>query len=224
MSGGRDRFLPLHEAAAVAAELGLPITEHFFASSADDAVNAAFKIGYPVVLKAVSPGVLHKSEAGGVKLSIGDEEGVRSAYEEIREAVTAAVSPEEFAGVSVSPMMPEGLEVIIGLVTDEELGRALMFGMGGVAVEIYRDVVFRLTPSGRDDIMEMIQEVRGFELLTGYRGSRPVDIDALADCLEILSEVPLKMPRIVELEINPLILYGEGCKAVDIRVSIRQEF
>jgi acyl-CoA synthetase (NDP forming) len=214
------RFLNLDEAFVRAAEMGLPVAEHRPASTADEAVKAAASIGYPVVLKVLSPLAVHKSEMGGVKLSLGDDEEVRRAFREISLSSGEHLGPGDFLGVTVSPMLSPGLEAIVGLTRDEELGSAVMFGLGGVSVELYKDVSFRLPPLSLQEAHRMIEEIRGYPLLTGYRGRTACDLEALVDCLIIISQIPGEEPDVAELELNPLILYPNGCRAADVRIAV----
>jgi hypothetical protein len=174
-------------------------------------------------MKVLSPIAVHKTEMGGVKLNIGESTDVYRAFEEINLAFRRFHSQAAFLGVTISPMLPPGLEAIVGLIHDRELGPAVMFGLGGVSVEFFGDVTFRLPPLTRSEARRMIGEIRGYPLLTNYRGRSGIDLDALVDCILILSRFPEIHPMVTEVELNPLILYPEGCRAADVRMALIQE-
>ncbi len=175
----------------------------------------ALHLGYPVVLKVLSKTVVHKTDAGGVKLGLKDEDSVRQAYREI----AASFAGKEMIGVAVQKMAAPGLEVIVGFTRDESFGPVLMFGLGGIFAEVLNDVTFRVLPITPDTVMEMIKEIKGYSLLTGYRGSK-VDIEALKDLLIKVSNLALSNPSIRELDINPAFLYPSGYMAVDARMFV----
>ncbi len=194
------------------------MTREVRASSAEDAVKAAERLGYPVALKVDSPDILHKTEAGAVRLGVPSAEEVRRAYTEIM-ARAAAHSPNAtVSGLLVQEMVAEGVEVIIGVSYDAQLGPMLLFGTGGVMVEVYEDVAVRRCPLTLSESLAMLSEVKGARLLRGFRGRPPADVAALADTLVRVSWLAVHLNgHLTELDINPLMVLpaGRGVKAVD---------
>jgi len=187
--------------------------------NADDAVTAADEIGYPVVLKADVANMPHKTEAGLVMLGLRDEDAVRAAYDQvISNAANAGAVGDGINGVSVQEMVLDGVEVIVGLSYDSQLGATILFGTGGVMVEVYNDVALRLCPIDEKDALEMISEVKGARLLEGFRGSPAADVAALAIALVRVSHMGVQLEgSLAELDINPLMVLptGQGVKAAD---------
>src|SRR6202022_740139 len=194
------------------------------ANSADSAVAAAEQLGYPVALKVDSPDIPHKTEAGVVRLNLGDAAQVRTAYAEILVSAKAHAPQAQIIGVSVQEMVGEGVEVIIGVSCDPQLGPVLLFGSGGVMVEVYNDVALRRCPITRSEAQAMIAEVKGARLLQGFRGRPAADLAALEDTLVRVSYLAMHMEgHLAELDINPLMVLpsGRGVKAVDALVVFR---
>jgi acetyl-CoA synthetase (ADP-forming) len=216
---GRD-FLFEHEAKSLCSIYELPITAFSVSKTEDEAVEAAKEIGFPVVLKIVSPQILHKSDAGGVLIDIKDEEGVRSGYEKILENIAANVPGAKVFGILVQEMAPTSTEVIIGSTKDPTFGPTIMFGLGGIFVEVLKDVSFRLSPLSRRDAEEMIREIRSYKILEGARGMPKVDQEALVDILMKTSRMLSECPEIKELDLNPVLVYKQGAKIVDARVIL----
>ena len=187
--------------------------------NADDAVTAADEIGYPVVLKADVANMPHKTDAGLVMLGLRDEDAVRAAYDQvISNAANAGAVGDGINGVSVQEMVLDGVEVIVGLSYDSQLGATILFGTGGVMVEVYNDVALRLCPIDEKDALEMISEVKGARLLEGFRGSPAADVAALAIALVRVSHMGVQLEgSLAELDINPLMVLptGQGVKAAD---------
>jgi len=175
-------------------------------------------MGYPVAMKIVSPDIVHKSDIGGVVLGIASAARAGRAYRQIISSVSKSVPNARIEGVSVQKTAPAGVEIIIGMIKDPQFGPAIMFGLGGVLVEVLRDVAFRLVPVDPVDAAEMIREIKGFVLLQGYRGQPPVDIKRLEEIIVKVSNFIKKNPRIVELDLNPLIATGNSIVAVDARI------
>jgi acetyltransferase len=191
--------------------------------SAEEAVEAAEQLGFPVALKVDSPDILHKTEAGVVRLNLGDAAQVRTACAEILASARAYAPQARINGVSVQEMVGEGVEVIIGVSCDPQLGPVLLFGSGGVMVEVYNDVALRRCPITRAEAREMIAEVKGARLLRGFRGRPATDVEALEDMLVRVSEFAVHMEgQLAELDINPLMVLpsGQGVKAVDALVVL----
>ena len=188
------------------------------ASSADAAVDAAVRLGYPVVMKIDSPDILHKTEAGGVRLGLRDADAVRTAYSEIMASAASYAPKAKLSGVLVQEMVTGGVEVIVGVSYDAQLGPMLLVGSGGVMVEVYNDVALRRCPITRAEALEMVAEVKGAKLLRGFRGKPAADVDALADTLVCVSHMAVHLKeQLAELDINPLMVLpaGQGVKAVD---------
>ena len=216
---GRKNLLE-NEAKTVCMEYGIPVTKFKLAKNEVEAVKAADEIGYPVVLKIVSPNIIHKSDVGGVILNLTNSNEVQSAYKRILENVNAKKKEAKILGVLVQEMAPPSTEVIVGAIKDPQFGHALMFGLGGVFVEVLRDVTFRIAPVTEADAREMITEVKGYPLLRGYRNIPPADTDAIADILLKTSKLVTENPEIKELDLNPIIVYEKGAKTVDARIIL----
>ncbi len=209
------------EARRVIEAYGLPTPDSRLAGSADEAVKAAADIGYPAVMKIVSPDILHKTDIGGVRVGLESPEAVRSAYIEIVENARRLMPEAQILGVAVQTMA-RGREVILGVSRDPQFGPLLMFGLGGVYVEVLKDVSFRVAPITQLDAMDMIHEIRSYPLLVGVRGEKTADIQAIVGCLLRLSQLVTDFPQIMELDINPLMVgeAGKGAIAVDCRMRI----
>ncbi|EKO39564.1 MAG: acyl-CoA synthetase (NDP forming) [Solidesulfovibrio magneticus str. Maddingley MBC34] len=199
----------------------LPTPNTGLARSSDEAVAAADKIGYPVVLKIASPQISHKSDVGGVKVNLADAEAVRNAFFDIT-ARAQRMRPEAYiAGCLVQEMAPKGCkEIIIGFKRDDQFGPLLMFGLGGIYVEILKDIAFRLAPLGRDDAKGIIREIKSYMLLKGVRGEQPVNFQAIEDILITMSELALDFPEIVEAEFNPVLVNSEKAVVADVRITL----
>ncbi len=208
-------YLLENESKAILEAYGIRTTGADVAQTEDDAVDTARRLGYPVVLKVVSKSVVHKTDAGGVKLDVKDDDSVRNAYRQI----TSAFAGEGLVGAAVQKMAAPGLEVIVGFTRDESFGPVLMFGLGGVFAEVLNDVTFRVLPVTPGEIDEMVREIKGYSLLAGYRGKK-IDIEALKELLVKVSNLALSTPSVRELDINPVFLYESGCMAVDARMFI----
>jgi acyl-CoA synthetase (NDP forming) len=217
---GRDLLLE-HEAREMLALHGAPMGEARLAHSADEAEAAAKELGGDLALKIVSPQILHKSDAGGVQLSISGGAAARQAYEEITGRAQAYAPDAEIRGVLISPMAAEGLEVIIGTKTDDQFGPVIMFGIGGIMVEVLHDVAFRVLPISNHSAKKMLGEIRSARMLTGYRGRPPVDKKALRRLLLTVSEIVEAYPEIVEMDLNPVIAHDKGVEVVDARILLK---
>lgn len=218
----KRRFLLEPEAQQILAAYGFPTLPSRWVPSAADAVPAAEALGYPVVLKIVSPDIVHKVDVGGVRLNLTGPEEVRQAGDEILAAVQAALPQARGAGILVQKMAPPGRETILGMSRDPHFGPLLMLGLGGTYVQIFKDVIFRLAPISAQWARRMIRELKGFQILTGYRGEPPADLDALAEALERLSQLVLDFPEIQELDVNPFLVFaaGQGAAVLDARLFV----
>jgi acyl-CoA synthetase (NDP forming) len=220
----RNRFLLTEvEAKALLGAAGVTVIPAQLARTREEAVTFAQVAGFPVVLKICSPDVVHKSDSGGVRLNLRSAAEVSAAFDAIISSVRKAEPTAVIDGVSVQPMAKPGVEVIVGLTTDAQFGPALMFGLGGVAVEVLKDVAFRLAPLTQRDASAMIREIRSLPLLTGHRGQPAVDLAALERMLLQVSALAEEHPEIKELDLNPIFAYPDGCVAVDARIALHPE-
>lgn len=201
-------------------EAGVPVVEAKLACTKAQAISLSREIGFPVALKIVSPDVIHKSDSGGVKLGLDNATQVGKAYSEILSSIKQHHPNARIHGVSVQKMVRPGIEVIIGMTKDAQFGPVLMFGLGGILVEVLKDVAFRIVPLTKRDAREMIREIKGFPLLQGYRGQEPADIAFLEELLLKVSSFVEKTPQIKELDLNPIFAYKSGAIAVDARVIL----
>jgi acyl-CoA synthetase (NDP forming) len=208
------------ESKQILGEEGIPIARAQLAATREEALAAARQIGLPVVLKIVSPDISHKSDVGGVKLNLGSQEEVAAAFDEIVAAARRAQPEATVLGVSVQKMARPGVEVIMGMTKDPQFGPVLMFGLGGVFVEVLKDVSFRIVPLEPRDARQMIHDIQGFPVLEGFRGQEPADLAALEDMLMRLSAFVEKHSEIQELDLNPIFAYKDGALAVDARIVL----
>ena len=219
IKGGRKSLLET-EAKTVCMEYGISVPKFKLAKNEIEAVKLAMSIGFPIVLKIVSPDIIHKSDVGGVVVDIKNAEEVRSGYRRIMDNVKKHNPNANIVGMLVQEMAPAGTEVIVGSIKDPQFGPALMFGLGGVFVEVLRDVTFRIAPVNEDEAAEMISEVKAFPLLKGYRNTPPADLKAIVKVLVNTSKLVLDNPEIKELDLNPIIVYEKGAKTVDARIIL----
>jgi acyl-CoA synthetase (NDP forming) len=202
-------------------EAGIPVIETKLTRTKKTAISTSKKMGFPVVLKVASPDIIHKSDSGGVKLRLANATQVGNAYSEIMLSIRQRFPEARIQGVSLQKMArPGGVEVIIGLSKDAQFGPVLMFGLGGILVEVLKDVSFRLVPITKRDAEEMVREIKGNPLLQGYRGQEPADIPFLEQLLVKVSELAEQYPQIKELDLNPIFAYQDGAIAVDARVVL----
>ena len=216
---GRN-FLLEPEAKVVCMEYDIPVTAFRVAKTEEEALKFADDIGYPVVLKIISPDIIHKSDVGGVIINLRNTEEVKDAYRRILLEVKRRKADADILGIFVQEMAPKSTEVIIGATKDPQFGPALMFGLGGVFVEILEDVTFRIAPITKQDAKEMITEVKAYPLLTGYRGKPPADIDTIISILLNTSKLVMDHQEIKELDLNPIMVYETGAKTVDARIIL----
>ena len=200
------------------------LPEGRIAKTTKGAVRAASEIGYPVVIKIASPDVLHKSDMGGVRVGIENEAMVEEAFFDITSNIQLRQPEARILGVMVQEMVPQGKEVILGITRDMQFGPMIMFGLGGIYVEVLKDVAFRIAPLSVESADAMIRDIRSFPLLRGVRGEPPADIDAIRDALLRLSQMAIDFPEIIEADINPLLVRPEGlgAVAVDTRITIQE--
>lgn len=219
---GRDQ-LATPEALALLEAYGIPIIHSRLARSAEEAAAAALEFGFPVVMKVVSPDIVHKTEVGGVVLDLRTEAEVLRAYQEIEEKVRRHAPTAHIEGVLVEQHVKGGRETIVGMSLDPKFGPVIMFGLGGIYVEAVNDVVFRIHPVSDGDARDMVRSIRGIKLLEGVRGEPPADLDALTEVIQRVSQLVGDYPAIAELDINPLTVLERGAWALDTRVRISLE-
>jgi acyl-CoA synthetase (NDP forming) len=208
------------EAKQVFKDAGVPVVEARLAKSRKEAAEISAAISFPVVLKIASPDIIHKSDAGGVKVGLKNKTEVVKTYSEIMAAARQKFPKAKIDGVAVEKMARPGVEIIIGVFRDAQFGPVIMFGLGGIFVEVLKDVSFRIIPIARRDAAEMIKEIKGYPLLKGYRGTEPANIAILEDILLNVSEFVDKTPEIKEIDLNPIIAYKDSAVAVDARIVL----
>ncbi len=216
-------YLLENESKKIMQTYNIPVTKFSVAETEDAAVKAAEKIGYPVVLKILSPDVIHKSDVGGVLININTPNEVRKGYQSIINNVQKHKSNARIKGIFVEEFAPKGIEVIIGALKDPQFGPALMFGLGGIFVEVLKDVSFRVAPITKFDAKEMIQEIKGYPILTGIRGQKASDVTALENILLQVSKLVMDYPVINQLDLNPVFSYPKGAKCVDARIILEEK-
>lgn len=224
LASGRDA-LTEHEGKQLLAAWGIPVTEERCATTVEEALAAAREIGYPVVVKVDSPNILHKTEAGALRVGIGDEGALRRAYDDILRNARRYAPAATINGVLVQEMVAGGTEVIVGITQDAQVGPTLLFGTGGIFVEVFNDVVLRTCPIARGDAHAMVRQVAGSRLLQGFRGQPKGDISALEDVLMRVSDLAVNLSdRVQEIDINPLVVLpeGRGVKALDALVALKR--
>ena len=208
------------EAKTILGEAGIPVAQAKIARHKKEAISLSSDMGFPVALKIISSDITHKSDIGGVRLGLRNYAQVGKAYTEVMNSVKGTFPQARIEGISVQRMAPPGVEVIIGMTKDPQFGPLLMFGLGGVLVEILKDVSFRIVPVSRRDARNMIREIKGYPLLEGYRGTSPVDIPFLEEMIEKVSDFVETYPEIKELDLNPILAYSKGAVAVDARILL----
>lgn len=206
------------EAKALLARYGIPVNEGCAACSADEAAEGARHIGFPVVVKVLSDKIIHKSDLGLVELNICNPDGVHQAYGRI---VTKAKNIDPEARVVVEAMADPGTEVIVGANRDPQFGPTVLFGLGGIFVEVFKDVSIRVAPVDRAMALDMVKEIKGYPILKGVRGKKGVDLEALADIIVNTSRLMMEEGNVMELDMNPVMAYEEGAVAVDARALLK---
>lgn len=215
-------FILETEAVEYLRRFDIPYPEHALARSPEEAAKAAAKIGFPVVLKIVSPQVVHKSEAGGVAVGLKNEEEVLAAAAKILQSVKAHAPDAEIKGLLVCKQAESGVEVIVGGLRDGIFGPAVMVGLGGIFTEILKDVAFRVHPLGEAEALAMLKDLKGYPLLAGTRGRRAVDEKALARLVMAVAKLMNDCPEVTELDLNPVLAYPDRVLPVDARISVKK--
>ncbi|MDG6988097.1 MAG: acetate--CoA ligase family protein [Nitrososphaerota archaeon] len=221
LDSGRASLLE-HEADLVARSYGLRVAPSGLARTEGELAPLARKLGFPLVLKIASKDVLHKSDVGGVVAGVTSLKDARSAYREILRNVRAAKPRAAVSGVLVQKMAPRGNEFVVGGSRDPQFGPAVMFGLGGVYVELFRDVSFRLAPLSKDEAFEMMKQTKSSKLMEGFRGSKPLDARAAAKAIVAVGDIMADHPDIDSVDVNPLFVYPHGVLAVDVRVMVKE--
>jgi len=216
----QTRFLTEVESKELLKRAGIPVVEAKLAMTKKQAVSTSRELGFPVVLKVISADVIHKSDSGGVRLGIANSTQVGRAYSDIMSSVMQRHPQATIQGISVQPMTPPGIEVIIGMSTDPQFGPVIMFGLGGVLVEILKDVSFRIVPVTTTDAGEMIREIKGYPVLAGFRGQKPASVPALEQLIVKVSRFIEDNPQVRELDLNPVFAYEDKAVAVDARLVL----
>ncbi len=224
LSGGAS-FLPIEQSMKILKAYHFPILPFAFAGSSKEAASVSRQTGFPAVMKIISRDIIHKMDVGGVKLHLQNEKEAESAYEEMMRSVQSKMPKAKVEGVFIQAMAKPGREVILGMKRDPKFGPILMFGLGGIYVEALKDVTFRLAPIREFGAQRMIESIRAYKLLSGIRGEKPSDVDAIMESLERLSQLVCDHPEIDEIDINPLMAYpqGEGAAVVDARIVLHQK-
>ncbi len=221
MSKANQSFVLEPKAVEILEQYDIRYPGHGVARDAEQAVQIAERLGYPVVLKIVSPDVVHKSDMGGVAVNLTDAEAVRQGLAQMQNNIHAAAPDARIEGVLVCRQAPDGLEVIVGALDDSTFGSTIMFGLGGIFAEILQDVSFRIAPLERRDAEEMIRETRGYPLLAGARGQAALDVEALVGLLMGVSRLVTERDDITELDLNPVRLYEQGLLVLDARILLK---
>ena len=211
------------ESKQLLADAGVPVVTTVLATTVEEAKIESEKLGYPVVLKIVSPDISHKSDVGGVRIDLATADDVSAAFEEIVANASKALPRAAITGVAVQSMAPEGTEVIVGMTRDPQFGPVIMFGLGGILVEVFKDVTFRVLPLTKRDATQMINEIKAVAVLDGIRGQAPADKEALCRAILSVAEFVAANPEIEELDLNPMFVYPEGVIAVDARIVVSRE-
>lgn len=221
MALAQKRSLLEPEAKALINFVGIPTPGSGAARDEDEAVNIAESIGYPVVLKVISPQVIHKTDFGGVKIGARNKGEVKRDFSDIIENIRRKVPDAEVMGILVEKMAFQSTEVIIGGIRDPQFGPAIMFGLGGIFTEILKDISFRLAPITKEEALGMMEELKGFPLIKGYRGSKPLDRESLSDIIVKVSKLMEEIKDIQEVDLNPVFLYPVGLTVVDARIILK---
>lgn len=215
-------FILETEAVEYLKRFNIPYPDHGLAANAEEAVALAAKIGFPVVLKIVSPQVVHKSEAGGVAVGLKSPEEVKAAADKILQSVKAHVPDAEIKGLLVCAQAASGVEMIVGGLRDGIFGPAVMVGLGGIFTEIMKDVAFRVHPLSEEQALAMLKDLKGYPLLTGARGREAVNLEALAKLVVAVAKLMNDCPEVSELDLNPVLAYPDKILPVDARIGLNK--
>ena len=208
------------EAKELLKEYGIPVPDFQLIKSEEEITELAKEINFPIVMKIVSPDIIHKTDAGGVKIGIKDEKEAKLAYQEIIFKAKKYNKRAQIYGVIAYTMIPQTTEIIIGVMKDPHFGPVIMFGLGGIFVEVLKDISFRILPIEERDAWEMITEIKGYEILKGVRGEARKDIQAIKILLMKISQLTLENPEINEIDLNPIFVFEKGLQVVDARMIL----
>jgi acyl-CoA synthetase (NDP forming) len=208
------------EAKELLREYNIPVPDFKLIKSEEEITGLAKEINFPIVMKIVSPDIIHKTEAGGVKIGVNTEKEAKLAYQGIISKAKKYNKNVEISGVIVYSMVPQGIEVIIGVMKDPHFGPVIMFGLGGIFVEVLKDISFRVLPIEERDAREMIAEIKGYKILKGARGNPPRDIQAIKKVLMKVSKLTAENPEINEIDLNPIFVFEKGLQVVDARMIL----
>lgn len=208
------------EAKKLLRECKIPVPDFKLIKSEDEITGLAKEINFPIVMKIVSPDIIHKTDAGGVKLNIKDEKEAKLAYQGIISQAKKYNNEARISGAIVYTMVPQGTEIIMGMMKDPHFGPVIMFGLGGIFVEVLKDISFRILPIEERDAREMITEIKGYEILKGIRGEPPRDIQAIEEVLMKVSKLTMENPEINEIDLNPIFVFEKGLQVIDARMIL----
>jgi acetyltransferase len=215
-----------HQSKALLNLYGIPVTREQVATSPKEAVQIAAQIGFPVVLKVDSPDILHKTEANAISLGVRSREEVLQLYDELLQNAEQYRPNAKINGILVQEMVPKGTEVMIGMSHDPQFGPTIAFGLGGIFVEVLKDISLKLTPLSKSDAKQMVMQIKGYPILEGVRGKGPSDIEAVIDVLMRISQLAMDWKHIIsEIDINPLVVFenGQGVKALDALIVLKDK-
>jgi acetyl-CoA synthetase (ADP-forming) len=222
VSEGRG-FIPESEAYKVCNEFHIPSPPTEVVRTMEEGFTAAEAMGYPVVLKIVSPAIIHKSEVDGVIVGIESKEALGAAYGRLMNSVKEKAGDVPIDGVLIQKAMPKGVEVAAGGLRDEQFGPVVMFGSGGVLIEVFKDVAFRLAPLDKAEARRQIEDTKAYEILKGVRGASACDIDALTELMVNTGRLLSELPEIDQIDFNPVLAYPTGCTIVDARIILSRK-
>lgn len=214
------RNLTEDESYFLLSEYGVTVPKYEVASSLEETMEKSKSLGFPLVMKVISPDIIHKTDIRGVVLNIKNEKQARDSYQNMMGNVKKSKPEAKIHGVLLYNQLPEGVEVIIGMTRDAQFGPTVMFGLGGIFTEVLQDVTFRICPVTRIDIKEMIHDIKGIKMLKGYRGQSSCDLNALIDIIMTISEISLNYSIIKTIDLNPIIVYEKGAVVVDAKVLL----
>lgn len=215
------RNLTEAESYSLLSEYGIPVPKYLIAYSEKEAIEAGEKLGFPLVMKIISPDIIHKSNLGGVAMNIINSLQIKKVYKNIISQVREKRPDAKIDGILLYKQAPKGVEVIVGMIRDPQFGPTVMFGLGGIFVEILKDVAFRVCPVERTDIEEMLAEIEGIKMLQGYRGRPRCDVKAIIDIIMEISRLALNYSVITEIDLNPIIVYEKSALVVDAKVFLK---
>ena len=214
------RNLTEAEAYELLSKHGIPVPKYSVVSSEEEALKVSKRLGFPLVIKVVSPDIMHKTDIGGIKMNITNLAQIKKAYKSIIYHVRKNKPEARINGLLLYKQAPEGVEVIVGMIRDPQFGPTVMFGLGGIFIEILKDVAFRVCPVERTDIEEMLAEIEGIKMLQGYRGRPSYDVNTIIDVIMKISKIAMSFPKIIEIDLNPILVYEKGVIVVDAKIMI----